>query len=235
MKSARIAAIFVLVTGFCISSFGSTLYNVTVVSPYDDNPTVVIDGSNVTIEMNADYKTYLGSLPVTKVFNTSGEGMTITLTEIITRTGTPISTGGETFTLPLYQVNSLYSTATETYTLIDTFSRPITDWHEQLYVLVDDVILEVSPPDDGLYWGNVDISDSGAIISVDPTQDLVEFILSGPMGLGDSITITKEIVVPAGIYDFVIGEWPTHENIPEPSIAAVLILLGSMRLRCKKR
>ena len=128
-----------------------------------------------------------------------------------------------------------------------TGRTPLTDWHEQLYVLEGDVWVP-SPDDDQLWWGNTNSPNPGntgndpvvipdAQVTIDEPLDLLSIYFTDPVQVGQLIEIHKEILVPAELQGgvFAIVEWPTAE-IPEPtSIFIVSVGLFVSRFRRRKQ
>ena len=159
------------------------------------------DGS-VDINMDAAYDPSGG--PIIKIFSTDGQPGTITLTETIHNSGTV----------------------------------PWTDWHEQLLVPGADGTGWVPSPDtDNLWWGDPNVnggqqahSNPPSTVQIDHPSDVIEFYFpTTPVFPSQTLTITKDILVPEGMTTFAIAEWPT---VPEPSI---MVLAGFGVLALLKR
>ena len=158
------------------------------------------DGS-VTIEMDAYWDP--NGEPIIKIFNTDGQAGTVTLTETIHNSG----------------------------------SMPWVDWHEQLLVPGDGTSSGwvPSPDTDDLWWGDPSRnsgqqahSNPPGNVDIDHPTDVISFWFP-PVANSQFLVITKDILIPEGMTQFAIAEWPT---VPEPS---VMLLAGFGVLALLKR
>jgi hypothetical protein len=99
---------------------------------------------------------------------------------------------------------------------------PWTDWHEELLVSDGAGGWTPSTPDDGLFFDSVSLNSPGGTVQGGFGDDMAWMFFDNPVLAGQSIDITKVIVVPRiGITQFAIAEYPT---IPVP---AAVWLFGS--------
>jgi len=220
MKHVSGIASMLLTIMVALSGYSATLEieNVTITSPYGDTSYTV---NNDELNICLDVWYIPGAGPIIKEITTNGESGIIHLTETI-HIGSPAAGAGVA----------------------------IHDWHEQL--MVEDVsgAWVPSPDGDGLWWGNytndgafpIVVEDLQAQITIDEPSDAVNIIFSEPLVYCNTVTIKKDILVPAGprsfcyppvsSYTFAIYEWPT--TIPEPSMM-VMVGFGLLALRFRRK
>ena len=148
---------------------------------------------------------------------------------------------------PIFKIFNVCGTGTIILTELITVTGdvPLTDWHEQLYVLDGDNWVPATDSDD-LMWGNTNSQNPGntgndpvvipaAQVTIDEPTTLLSVYFDEPVLVGQTIEIHKEILVPLELQNsmFAIVEWPTIE-IPEPAsmfIAAAGLFVSRFRRR----